>query len=198
MFYMSNGELYHYGMPGRSGRYEWGTGERPYQRLEKPKKTFKQKRKEKKEAKARAEAAKIRAKRKAEIEESRKAELKKQQEWEYEQKRLETTLNKEKIMKEGKAAEVLKYQSLLSNAEMKAALERINTMTSLQSIAQKDVIDNWKRVDNAMKKVQDINVWASAAITAGKNIQDIIALLNGEKPKNQQNQQQGQKKQKSS
>lgn len=27
-------ELYHYGMPERSGRYAWGTGDRPYQRLE--------------------------------------------------------------------------------------------------------------------------------------------------------------------
>lgn len=27
-------EIYHYGMPERSGRYAWGTGDRPYQRLE--------------------------------------------------------------------------------------------------------------------------------------------------------------------
>lgn len=27
-------ELYHYGMPERSGRYAWGSGDRPYQRLE--------------------------------------------------------------------------------------------------------------------------------------------------------------------
>ena len=28
-------EIYHYGMPERSGRYAWGSGDRPYQRLEK-------------------------------------------------------------------------------------------------------------------------------------------------------------------
>lgn len=28
-------ELYHYGMPERSGRYPWGSGDRPYQRLKK-------------------------------------------------------------------------------------------------------------------------------------------------------------------
>lgn len=28
-------ELYHYGMPRRSGRYPWGSGNRPYQKLEK-------------------------------------------------------------------------------------------------------------------------------------------------------------------
>lgn len=28
-------EIYHYGMPQRSGRYAWGSGDRPYQRLEK-------------------------------------------------------------------------------------------------------------------------------------------------------------------
>lgn len=27
-------EIYHYGMPERSGRYAWGSGDRPYQRLE--------------------------------------------------------------------------------------------------------------------------------------------------------------------
>ena len=29
---MSNGSLKHYGMPRRSGRYPWGSGENPYQR----------------------------------------------------------------------------------------------------------------------------------------------------------------------
>lgn len=28
-------EIYHYGIKGRSGRYPWGSGDRPYQRLEK-------------------------------------------------------------------------------------------------------------------------------------------------------------------
>lgn len=27
-------EIFHYGMPERSGRYAWGSGDRPYQRLE--------------------------------------------------------------------------------------------------------------------------------------------------------------------
>lgn len=27
-------EIFHYGMPERSGRYPWGSGDRPYQRLE--------------------------------------------------------------------------------------------------------------------------------------------------------------------
>lgn len=33
---MNNGitQIYHYGMPERSGRYAWGSGDRPYQRLE--------------------------------------------------------------------------------------------------------------------------------------------------------------------
>ncbi len=30
-------ELYHFGTKGHSGRYPWGSGGRPYQRLEKPK-----------------------------------------------------------------------------------------------------------------------------------------------------------------
>lgn len=30
-----DGYLIHYGMPERSGRYAWGSGDRPYQRLEK-------------------------------------------------------------------------------------------------------------------------------------------------------------------
>lgn len=31
---MNSYELYHYGMPRRSGRYPWGSGTRPYQGLE--------------------------------------------------------------------------------------------------------------------------------------------------------------------
>lgn len=31
--YVKTNELYHYGMPRRSGRYKWGSGDRPYQSL---------------------------------------------------------------------------------------------------------------------------------------------------------------------
>lgn len=34
-------ELYHYGMPRRSGRYPWGSGKRPYQNMEPVKKVKK-------------------------------------------------------------------------------------------------------------------------------------------------------------
>ena len=35
MFYRTgpDDELYHYGMPRRSGRYPWGSGENPYQHM---------------------------------------------------------------------------------------------------------------------------------------------------------------------
>lgn len=31
MIYIKTNELYHYGVPRKSGRYKWGSGERPYQ-----------------------------------------------------------------------------------------------------------------------------------------------------------------------
>lgn len=46
-----NNELYHYGMPRRSGRYPWGSGDRPYQGDEGYISTHRKKAAEKKKAK---------------------------------------------------------------------------------------------------------------------------------------------------
>lgn len=183
-FYILDGELYHYGTQGKSGRYKWGTGDRPYQRLETAKakkykkslpKRLLEKRAEKKAVKAKKEAdRKLR-----EVEEERKKYL-------YQQKRLSDTLNKEELLKEGKASDILKYESVLTNQELQEALNRINTRASLAKISANEVQTGWKMMDDAMKKVKNINDWTSTGITAAKNIQEIMKMLNNVKEQTQQ------------
>lgn len=195
-FYVYNNELYHYGTQGRSGRYKWGTGNRPYQRLETAKvkkykkslpKRISEKRAEKKAAKEKEKAdKKIR-----EVEEERKKYL-------AQQKYLKDTLNKEELLKEGKASEILKYESVLTNQELQEALNRINTRASLAKISANEIQTGWKKMDEAMKKVKNINDWTSTGIAAAKNIQEIMDMLNKVKNKSQQDNKKQQKKQNSS
>lgn len=186
-FYILDGELYHYGTQGKSGRYKWGTGDRPYQRLETAKakrykkslpKRISERRAEKKAAKAKEQAdRKIR-----EAEEERKKYL-------DQQKRLKDTLNKEELLKEGKASEILKYESVLTNEELQAALNRINTRASLAKISANEIQTGWQKMDDAMKKVKNVNEWTTTSIAMAKNIQEIMNMLNGVKEKNKKKEQ---------
>lgn len=184
-FYIYGGGLYHYGKPRRSGRYEWGTGERPYQSLEKPKKTFRQKRKEKKIAKKRMEASRRKAEQRAneKLAELRRAE--KNAKWDEEQKRLENEMYKERLLREGKASGVQKYKSVLSNDELQKIVRRIELNETIDKYAQKEIDDIWSKISNATNKLDKLNKFTSAIVSAGQNANDIYKLIDGyqKKPK---------------
>lgn len=129
-------ELYHVGMPGRSGRYPWGSGDRPYQRLEgkKQKKSsglFKKKKKLSPEEKAKAEAE---AK-------ARKA------------------ANKENVLRSGSAREVLQYKGELTNNELQTVINRINLERQLSTLAASEHKSNMDKIDKAMQTLKSVNEW---------------------------------------
>lgn len=152
-------ELMHAGVahdknpPGRgSGRYAFGTGKRPNQRSSK-----KAQRAAKKAAEARAKAREI----------AKKAE----------EERKQHEADKERVVREGTASEVLKYRNELSDAELGKIVKRIEWYGKLEDASKKDVQDGWKKVDSVMQKVKMISDWTNTAVTAKNNFDKLVAMF---------------------
>lgn len=139
-------ELYHYGVQGRSGRYPWGSGARPRQRLEKAggrtslSSTIKQKKEEKK--------------RKLALEEAKKKV--------EEQKRLDA--DKQRVLREGSATELMKYKGQLSNKELQEAVQRINLENQLSRYSSQEIKSNMDKLDSIMNNVKSVTNWTKTGI----------------------------------
>lgn len=120
-----------------------------------------QKRKEKKAATEKAE------KQKSNLEKARKAAA---------EKRIREA-DKERVLREGTATEVLKYKGELSNKELSDALNRIKWTRELSDISQKEKYAGWEKVDGIMNKVGKVNNWTTTAINSSKNIDTILKMM---------------------
>ena len=133
--------LMHYGIARKSGRYPWGSGERPYQgdNISTKKKrglfSFRKNRQNKKIEK----------------------DLKKLSKEEYEEQ-------KRAVLKTGTATEVLMFKHDLTSKEMQDAISRIQLERQLSSISKQEMDDSWNAVNRAMKKVGDAKNWAKTAL----------------------------------
>lgn len=166
-YYISplNDYLMHYGIKERSGRYDWGSGERPYQRLEK-RKGFFARRKEEKQRKV--------------ILEQKKKELAEAQKAAEEKERLKA--EKERVMREGTATEMKRYLPELSNQELQAACERIQWMKKLDSYVENEARakagkTTFEQVDSFMDKLAKVNKWGETSIKTYKNSKEILDML---------------------
>lgn len=129
-------ELFHYGTKGRSGRWPWGSGERPYQRLKK--------------GVGRAKSAITNPKRKKEAA-KRQAE---------EAERQRHIANKENVIRSGSARDVLKYQGELTNSELQTAATRLRLENEIKGYAKKEVQSNMQKIDKALKNLQTVRDFA--------------------------------------
>lgn len=141
-------ELYHYGIARRSGRYPYGSGDRPYQREEKRKQagTFFSKMKQKKEDKSR----------------QKKEELTRQ----IEQAKKIKAENRDRILQSGKASEVLQYKGELSNQELKQVLERLKLEKDLGDYANFEVQSGFDKMDKVMKDFDKVINWGNTGAKA--------------------------------
>lgn len=134
---IENSYLIH-GGPG-SGRYPWGSGDRPYQRLEGSRRR----------SNSITEYIKSRkAKKNEERQKKEKAEKQRRQnELEKERQRLEN--DKERVLKAGTASEVMKYQGKLTNQELQSAFTRLNLESQLQRLSNNEkqsALDSLKKI----------------------------------------------------
>lgn len=154
LYYLSHGG------PG-SGRYPWGSGDRPYQRLEGSRQRSKGilgyiKSRRAKKMEAQLEKAK---------EEAKARKLKDEEN----QRKLEA--DKERVLRSGTASEILRYQGQLTNKELSDAENRIRLENSLKSYSEKEIktgldtlkkIQSYSNVSSALAK-DGISLWNSFA-----------------------------------
>lgn len=79
---------------------------------------------------------------------------------EAEQKRRHHDADKERVLREGTAAEVLKYQGELTNQELQYAVNRLNLESSLKGLSQKEMKSAMDKVDGIMKTIKTGTEWA--------------------------------------
>lgn len=134
----------HIGVLRRSGRYPWGSGKRPFQSGGGSASS----KKTKKELAA-EKAKETRAKNKAREEE------------------------KQRVLREGTATEVLGLKSELTTKEMSDALERIRITSQLESYSKKEVQSFMNKVDDVMQGVKTTTNW----IKIGTDTYNTLAKL---------------------
>lgn len=155
-YYLVNpNDLIHYGTRRHSGRYPYGSGERPYQGEEKV--GYFQR---KKQERYRAAAAKKKAEKLQKAREARSLKIK------YERE-------KEKALKQGMATDVLKYKTDLTSKELQDVVTRLNLESQLKKYSSKEIETNMSRIDKIMKNVKTMTEWAIIGTAAWNTIANI-------------------------
>lgn len=100
----------------------------------------------------------------------RQAQEKKRQE-EFERQRFER--NKEKILKEGTASDILRFKSYLTTKELSDSVERLQNVNSLKGLSKKEVSEAFEQMDRLMNKVGKVTDWTSTSIKMYNQIVDM-------------------------
>lgn len=158
---MNQYDLYHTGVKRRSGRYPWGSGARPYQSMEgrSSRKSISSFIRDQRSKKQQAAIEKMRenAKQKAMAE----AEAKRQHD-----------ADKERVVREGRASEVLKYQGELTNDQLREIRDRIKLENELRSLSDKEY-------ESTMDKINDFSKGLKLSAELIKNGADLWNGLAG-------------------
>lgn len=79
-------------------------------------------------------------------------------------KKREHDKDKDRVLREGSASEILEYIGEISNKELQDSLNRVKWTNELKDIANKDIKSAFDKMDKAMKDLSKINNWGSTAI----------------------------------
>lgn len=91
--------------------------------------------------------------------------------------------NKDKILRSGKASDILKYQGRLTNKELQDAVSRLNLEKTLKDYSSKEKQDSLKKMDDLMKTVSTVTNWTNTGIKAWNAIANINNSLSGNEKK---------------
>lgn len=143
VFPQSPNDIYHYGIKRKSGRYPFGSGERPYQSVNGGgviSGYFRERARKKKEAAAA----------KAGAQQTRTAE--------------QESAEKDRILREGSATEVMSLRGKVTNQELQQAVTRLNLEAQLKNMSAKEFQSTMSKIDNVMKDVKMGAEWAKIGI----------------------------------
>lgn len=154
---MTNNELLHFGIKRRSGRYPYGSGERPFQ-------SNPQKGKVVKKGSPTNLTKQQQDRRKAQL-----AAIERQR---REQAFAE---EKAKILKSGKASDVMKYKGEWTNNELNDAYRRLQLERDIGAMAASEKVTKVQKFDRIMRGVKVGTEWADVGIAA---YNDFAAIWN--------------------
>lgn len=86
---------------------------------------------------------------------------------------------KQKVLRSAQSAtEIAEFAPELTNTELRTALDRIDLNKKLSQYVKAEKEAGIKKVDEAMKKVGQINNWTKTGVDSIKNVDAIINLIN--------------------
>lgn len=174
---MYNDELYHHGILGQ----RWGKRNGPPYPLSRSVSQRVSSRKNRgilgylAERKAKKEAEK---KSKVEKEEAARKKLE-------EEAKARHDADRERVLREGSATEVLAYKNELTNQELSNALNRIRWRNDLTKLAAEEADAGWNSIDKIMKKFGNVKDWAKTAAEFYKAIDDVQKIYERRRQENQ-------------
>lgn len=86
---------------------------------------------------------------------------------------------KQRVMKEGSATEVMSFVGDLSTKEIQDAVMRIEWTTRLSNLSEKEKKSAMDQIDSVMSKVKKGNEWVTTGLNVYKNANEIEKILNG-------------------
>lgn len=138
-----------HGGPG-SGRYPLGSGDRPYQKFEGSRR----------KSASISDYIKTRRAKKAEEQQQKKRNEELRKKMDDEEKKRKHDADKERVLREGTATEVMKYQGELTIQELQNAFTRLNLESNLRKLSQKEMKSAMDKIDNIMSAVKTGTEWA--------------------------------------
>lgn len=94
--------------------------------------------------------------------------------------RMAREADKERALKKGSAADVLKYarEGEYTSRDLEEAAKRIQWMEKLESYDKSSFEAGWKTVNDVMKKVGNVNTWVETGVKTYNNYNDVVKILN--------------------
>lgn len=112
-----------------------------------------------------------------EAEKQAKAERKEAEKKELDEKeRARKAADKERVLREGSATEILQYRNELTTQQLNEVLQRIRYTNQLTELSKAELEKGWKNIDDVMKKVGNVKDWTKTAVDLWKNIEEAIKL----------------------
>lgn len=130
--------LAHYGIKRRSGRYPYGSGERPFQGEGGP--YLRRTRKEDRKRIISEKREKIRS----------------------------GGEERESVLREIKGQELKELQNELTNQELRTAIDRVKMNRELYNISKQEFDEGWNSIKSVMKKVGDVKDWIKLGMFFGE------------------------------
>lgn len=95
-----------------------------------------------------------------------------------EKEKLDPVAEKERILREGTATEILEHLGELTNKELSDALNRVKWANELRNISKSELDKGWTNVNDVMKKVGNVKDWGRTGIELMKVINEAMAMAN--------------------